>query len=349
MKIVLYTVMISPHQLPLARELVKRVGHEEFRYVYLQDVDDERKRMGWDATVPDTWCRRMLSDDPDLETCEVLLSGVRDVQLFERRTQKRLKTYYMSERWFKPIAGIFPGWIRLCNPGFLRMALRFRRLIRRTEFCRYFYIGEWARHDMLRICGRGFASKMTPWGYFVEPSSARTLVNRHKELPLRILWAGRMLRLKHVETIVKALKEACKRADGAIDYSLTLIGSGPEKDRLEALAKGLPVKFVHFLPLPEVRAQMQLHDVFVFASDARDGWGAVVSEALEEGMHVLGTAETGAAATMLSSEDLFHVKDVDALAKLLERCLALKKAGELFGQGIRQWSAANAAERLLST
>ena len=340
--------MISPHQLPLARELVKRVGAEEFRYVYLQDVDDERVRMGWKATVSETWCRRICPNDIDLETCEILLSGVRDVALFERRTQKRLKTYYMSERWFKPIAGILPGWMKLCSPTFLRMALRFRRLIRMSEFCRYFYIGKWAQHDMLRICGRRYSSKMIPWGYFVEPSSVPMQPNRHKELPLRILWAGRMLRLKHVETIVKALTAVCRKANSVGDYSLTLIGDGPEKDRLAALAKGMQVNFLPFMPLPEVRVQMRQHDVFIFASDARDGWGAVVSEALEEGMYVVGTAETGAAATMLTSNDIFHVKDVDALAKLLERCLALKKAGNLSGQGIGEWSVAKAAERLLS-
>ena len=47
--------------------------------------------------------------------------------------------------------------------------------------------------------------------------------------------------------------------------------------------------------------------------------GAVVSEALEEGMIVLGSRESGAAATILPPELQFSCRDVKGLAKLLEQ------------------------------
>ena len=348
MKIVIYTAMISPHQLPLARELVKIVGVANFRYVYLKRVDEERVRMGWAETSSESWCRQVCVNDVDLETCEILLSGVRDISLFERRCRKNLKTYYMSERWFKPIAGIIPGWVRLFHPPFLRMALQIRHLIRMSDYFRYLHIGKWARCDMLRICGHASECKMVPWGYFVATSSEKVSLVKQNDLPLRILWAGRMIYLKHVYTLVNAMKRLCKGNGPSANYSLTLIGSGPEQNKLISLADGLPVKFMPFLPLDEVRRQMRLHDVYVFTSDARDGWGAVVSEALEEGMHVLGTKETGASSTLLSSEDLFHATDVASLARMLEHCLRLKRAGNLSGQGIGEWSVVKAAERLMS-
>ena len=88
--------------------------------------------------------------------------------------------------------------------------------------------------------------------------------------------------------------------------------------------------------------------VFVFASNAQDGWGAVVSEALEAGLHVLGSRESGAAATMLGEDDLFPAGDWRRLSKLLIRCVQQKQEGTLKGQGIGEWSAEKAADRLLA-
>ena len=63
------------------------------------------------------------------------------------------------------------------------------------------------------------------------------------------------------------------------------------------------------MPVAEVRAFMRSHEVYVLPSNAYEGWGAVVSEALEEGMEVLGTYEAGSSATVLPQENLFHAGD----------------------------------------
>ena len=85
------------------------------------------------------------------------------------------------------------------------------------------------------------------------------------------------------------------------------------------------------------------HDVYVFGSNGYEGWGAVVSEALEEGMRVIGTYEAGASATMLSKEHPFHAGEWRALLCLLEK----ERDGLLPPCSIDDWTAAKAAERLL--
>ena len=65
-------------------------------------------------------------------------------------------------------------------------------------------------------------------------------------------------------------------------------------------------------------------------------------------MHVLGTYEAGSSATLLDDADLFHAGDWRHLARLLTRCVKEKQAGTLKGQGIGEWSAAAAADRLLA-
>lgn len=92
---------------------------------------------------------------------------------------------------------------------------------------------------------------------------------------------------------------------------------------------------------------MRSHDVYVLSSDAQEGWGAALNEALEEEMTVIGTYEAGSSATILSDEWLFHAGDWRRLAGLLDRCGQMTAAGTLSGQGIGDWSAERAAVRLL--
>lgn len=87
------------------------------------------------------------------------------------------------------------------------------------------------------------------------------------------------------------------------------------------------------------------HDVYVLSSNGYEGWGAVVSEALEEGMNVIGTYEAGASATILPKERLFHSGDYKTLAVLLEK----ECKGELPPCTIGNWTAKEAARVITGT
>lgn len=156
----------------------------------------------------------------------------------------------------------------------------------------------------------GLYAKMRLWGYFVAPGEGRPM--QRAEGPLRILWVGRMLDWKRVSTLVEAVK-------GLSDVTLDLYGHGPEEENLKRLAEGCEaIQFHDFVPVEQVRELMRFHDVYVLPSDGYEGWGAVVSEALEEGMAVVGTVEAGASATMLLPERLYTDGDVAALRRILE-------------------------------
>ena len=103
------------------------------------------------------------------------------------------------------------------------------------------------------------------------------------------------------------------------------------------------IKFHPPVQIGEVRKLMREHDVYVFSSNAYEGWGAVVNEALEEGMKVIGTYEAGASATMLPMARLFHAHDAKALALLLEK----ESKGGLPPCSIGDWMAGMAAKSVL--
>ena len=368
MTFTLYTIMPSPHQLPLAQEIVRLVGEENFRYVYDQPLEAERAHMGWSDQGLPAWCvfARDSAAGEWLEQADVMLvGGLRPIDLMERRLAHGRCTLYMSERWFKPIPFAFrnvylPGWLRMFVPSYRKMARRFAALFASPHY-RYLPIGPWAARDMVRVCkmvGAPCAERdFLPWGYFVTPSTFRGSgegAASPQELPdsngpssLKILWVGRMIPLKHVETIVRAVRRIVCKSPPAPPISLTLVGSGPERARLEELSKGLPVEFLPSQPIDKIRGIMRAHDVLVFASNGFDGWGAVVSEALEEGIEVVGTMESGASATLLPRSRQFHCRDSRRLAEILLEMAQGKRDGARVSRMPQGWSACGAAARLM--
>lgn len=380
-KFVMYQDCLSPHQLPLARELLKRLGADDFRYVY-RDADlGGRACLGWKDAAQEHWMvhqgLRRRETEELVEHADVVLTMFRDVDLIERRCRRGLTTFYTSERWFKPlkVAGKgwnmgrgFPGWIRLFVPKYWRMARRFVRLMDDPNFYLLPY-GVHAARDFVRLyhlvhghliaaflarpvkidralggCVEGFP-RLYLWAYFVASSedgdSCRTLPSSSS--PLRVLWVGRMLDWKCVDSIVRALHNLVSFGRSPRSCHLTLVGSGPEESRLKSLVERCQLEdVVSFQPpaaIDEVRQLMRDHDVYVLSSNEYEGWGAVVSEALSEGMRVLGTHEAGSCATILPDSCLFHVGDVKRLANLLSMNVPQV--------GIGPWTAQNAAKWLV--
>ena len=371
-RIAFFTNIVSPHQTPWCRELARLVGGERFRYVYSEPFHDERRAMGWRDDEAGLSC---LVSDSDAardwsENADVLIYDGRDLDLFERRAARGLMTFCMSERWFKPRL----GRLRLLLPSYRRMADRFRVLVR-EGFVTYLPCGVWAARDMAWLCLRGDERRavyaaldardgawrpMQPvggcgwirmWGYFVAPaesSESRQAEPDTHGRALRVLWVGRLLAWKRVDTLFKAASACLEK----FPLVLTVVGDGPERARLERLGRRLfarhpsALDFRHSVPIDDVRALMRSHDVYVLPSNGYEGWGAVVSEAMEEGMDVLGTLEAGSSATMLPRERLFRAGDGRRLAELLARCRGRRMAGETV-PGIGAWSAASAARSLL--
>lgn len=336
MKLVIYTNAISAHQLPLARELALRLGDGEFRYVYTGERDYVRQEVVSD----EPWIvREDALDEQERENllfgCGTLLvGGIRPIDLMERRLAHGKKTFYMSERWFKPVLLLMglslPGWVRLFHPRYFHMAGRFARLFWKEGF-KFLSIGPWAKADMKLICRimgiRIDKEKISDWGYFVdkgidsacnegEVHSVEQAGDVHSVCC--VLWVGRLLSWKRVDAIIRAVGEAAARST-RLNITLDIYGAGPEEMRLKKLAAkyGDAIKFHPPVSMNEVRQLMRDHDLYVFSSNAFEGWGAVVSEALTEGMTVIGTYEAGASAALLPESNLFHCGDRKRLAELL--------------------------------
>lgn len=375
MKFAFFTNIISPHQMPLARELVNLLGADEYRYVYTERKEKERTKLGWGNEGED-WCLQGDENTAVLSEADVLMSGVRAPHLFEKRAKEGKTTLYCSERWFKPPI----GFLRVFVPSYFKMARRIVKLLNESENFYYLPMGIHAARDMARLCGlmngdwkclfrapkvdfertpggkvfsegvRECVGKMRMWGYFVQSSEFRvgSLELNHGihrihgkkgcgSEGVKVLWVGRLLNWKRVDTIIKAVGD-CSKSE---KITLDVYGVGPEEAKLKKLAAkyGDVIKFYPPVPINEVRKLMREHDVYVLSSNGYEGWGAVVSEALEEGMAVIGTYEAGSSATILSESNLFHAGDWRRLKMLLE--------GNVEKVGIGSWTAKSAAIALI--
>lgn len=365
MKVCFYLNSLSPHQRPLFNELASHFPFGECIYIAVDHLGEERQSCGWTEDTADSapilFGARCDSSKINaiVSECSLLICNIRDLDLFMYRAEHNRKTIYFSERWFKPLFGRLPGWFRLFVPHYFLMARSFFKMMAKG-YLKYYGAGVYAVRDM-QLVSRCFGCNkaMSPdviklWGYFVGcQKSVSCNSNQCANKRLSVLYIGRLLRLKHVDVAIKAIK-ACRKmaiSEGRIPPQLDIYGMGKDRKRLERIAHGYNdvIRFFPPVPMGDVRQIMRSHDVLVFLSDAREGWGVVVNEALEEGLRVIGSLESGACATMLSKEWLLSCRDERTLVELLMQCSREKaKCGRILGQGIGNWNVKNAAARLLS-
>lgn len=270
MKILFLTNYFSHHQLALGDALHRLTGGN-FLLGETGEMEVDRRGLGWDATPRPLWARPVTAGEiPGLiDRCDALILGAAPA----RWCRVALKWGKVVLRWSE----------RPLKNGFEPLKYPFR-LVR----WRY----RWPRHPKLWLLAAGagaaedyrrfglFRGQAVKWGYFPPPGSAA----RREKDPALVLWAGRLLELKHPEY---ALRAAARLRGEGILFRMELMGCGPLEEHLRASVRGLglePWVTLTGAARPEdVRRRMEEAGIFLFTSDRREGWGAVLWEAMEGG------------------------------------------------------------------
>jgi glycosyltransferase involved in cell wall biosynthesis len=107
--------------------------------------------------------------------------------------------------------------------------------------------------------------------------------------PLRVLYTGRLSKAKHVDTVIKA---AARALHAGIEIECTVIGVGPERQALEALAAELQiadrVRFTGGIPFQEVVRELASADVLALLSET-EGWPKSIAEGMAFGLVCIGS------------------------------------------------------------
>jgi len=328
-----------------------------FTFVQTQAMEEERVRMGWhEAERPayvrcfyeeEAWCRQLILD------CDIVLFGGTDEEGYIReRLEAGSPVIRISERLYKT------GQWKAVSPRGLRKKYLDHTRYRKAEVY-LLCAGAYVASDF-RLVG-AYPGKMFCWGYFPETRhyAVEELMERkgcgEERIPY-FLWAGRMIDWKHPEL---ALETARHLGEKGLKYRMELIGDGPLRRRMEALADryGLRdrVGFLGYQPPEAVRQYMERADVFLFTSDRQEGWGAVANEAMNSGCALVADHMIGAAPFLVrDGENGFLYEDGkrECLFSLAERLAKDTQLCRRLGQNAYRtitevWNAENAAERLM--
>jgi glycosyltransferase involved in cell wall biosynthesis len=368
LRVLLINNIPTHHQYPLAENLHQLLG-ENFRFACYRPVSADRAAMGWqdnELEIPwmiRAWESEHLHDEYIrwLMESDVIIGLPDDWKELKKRLSKNKLCLPATERPLKPSDPLWGTPPKQRVKSYFRHVLSYYRgkLLRiqrwheiDSPYCHVLAIGAYCPWDFHRM--RLFRNRIWTYGYFVNvptaPPSPRVIQ------PVQILWAGRLVKLKRVEVLIKACKILKEKG---LDFRLKIIGDGPESNSIISLVMDLGLQEMISLHPPvnpqQVRVAMQAAHIYVFPSTQQEGWGAVIGEAMSEGCAVIASDGAGSAPMLVQdgiSGYLFPVDDIECLAKNLEELImAPDKVFQMGLEGWRImksiWSPAVAAERLL--
>lgn len=335
MKIVIYSAVLNQHQAPISDELWK-LTNCNFTFVELTNLNDTKG--GTEDYSKRPYLLRAWESDRNYKiamnlclSADCCIFAGTESLLFEiERMKKNKLSFEMSERWFKK------GLISLFSPRLLKWLLAYHK-------------GGWSEKKLYKLCCSGdcesdhrnlltFKNKCYKWGYFTRVSNFYPHF-RHLNKDnciFKIMWCARFIEWKHPEIPIR-LAEKLKnyfekqiKTDYYSSFHLNMYGDGKLRSQMESLAKNLAVSdyvtFHGYVTNSEIREHLRNHDIFIFTSDKREGWGAVANEAMGEGCVLVASEQIGSVPFLVKDRIngfIFKDQDVDSLFYAVMKAISL--------------------------
>lgn len=176
--------------------------------------------------------------------------------------------------------------------------------------------GSLAAADYRAACGGNTAPAIYSLPYLVSLDEFHTVERTPRVGGLvRFLFCGQLVERKGPDVVIRAFSRLARQCTSA---TLTLVGDGPERSRLEGLVPPelrSRVRFLGAVPFHERTSVFAQADILVHPA-RHEGWGVVIQEAMAAGLPVISSLQTGAAVDLLvdgKSGFLVDAEDEDAL------------------------------------
>jgi glycosyltransferase involved in cell wall biosynthesis len=186
-----------------------------------------------------------------------------------------------------------------------------------------FAISEFSRDNARKIYGRCNEEVVYPAVRFTGPSRSRRGLDRSG---LKVLVHSRIEAYKNIDTVMRGFRRFRDRIGSGAE--LHIVGEGPEKPRLQALAGDLfpggGATFHGYLPQEELLAIYEACDVFALLP-LDEPFGMVFPEAASRGLTLIGS-DHGGPMEILAGGELGQVVDAfnpEALSEALEKVWAM--------------------------
>lgn len=338
MRLVFWQGILSPHQAPYIRALAGRPGWD-VTVVAERPMTPDRVATGW--AVPDLGQARVIIPTTSpvviaLEQCGRdaihLLEGIRGRSIVREVLpilRKRSARVGIISESADSIG--FKGVLR-------RLAYTWRCLTYAKDIDFVMAIGS-EGVGWYRRC-RFPQSRIYPFAYTTDcgrPSEVTLPANSNSSLVL--VFIGRCIDGKGVPTLLRALSAIRTSA-----WTLGVIGDGLALRDWQYLASELGVadscQWLGALPNSAAVEWLRQADILVLPSTGKEGWGAVVNEALMQGVPVLCSDRCGARDLLTESwrGEVFKADSVGSLRDVLARWIDRGKRTPKLTQRIKDWS-----------
>lgn len=353
-----FSNFLNHHQLPFCKAMVEKIG-DGFRFIATEPVHPERLAMGYEdmnnqypfvvrayENAVSHGYAMQLANESDL-----VIAGSAPEEFIRKRVMANKITFHYSERIFKK------GTWRIFDPRILKSLyenhFRYRHL-NLYMLCASAYTA----YDFSLV--KCYVGKAYKWGYFPEVRNydiESLLEEKRKNKRITILWAGRLLKWKHPEMAVYLAK--LLRNDH-IDFELCIIGEGEQENAMRNFIENNNlsnhVKMLGFLSPDSVRKYMESADIFLFTSDYQEGWGAVLSEAMNSGCSVVASHAIGSVPFLIENGRNGFVYKNNSLKDLYKKVFELYDSELLrnrigknaYSTMTETWNAEKAVENLIN-
>lgn len=353
MKLTIVSNYINHHQIPMSNELYEKLG-DNFSFIQTQPMEEERVKMGWGSEVNKIPYLMLFYENPIqcknliMDSDIVVFGGVEDESYIKPRLNAGKIVIRASERLYRE-----GQWKSISPRG------RKKKYEDHTQYANApVYLlchGAYVASDFNIV--HAYPEKKFVWGYFPETIEYKLddlfAIKDHEEV--RLLWAGRFMKLKHPEYAIKA---ALYLKQKGVLFHLDMVGAGELEGMLKELVAryGLndEVTFHGFMPPAKVRGFMEEANIFMFTSNYLEGWGAVLNESMNSACAVVAGHGIGAVPSLIRHGKNGFVYKNENFNEFKNQVLTLARDKNLrkelgvnaYNTIVNEWNPKEAADRL---
>lgn len=354
-KVVFVTNIYNHHQSEVASELY-RLTKGKYLFATTEIMSDERRNMGWGREEIPPYVLQAEQSDEKRETLQkeideadyVLAGGKYFGSLLKTRRKKGKINFHYFERIFRKEP---PKWqmpLRIIKNWW-----RFGRYQNEYLLC----ASAFAARDFTKT--KVFSDKTYKWGYFTKVKKynlEELFSGKRKNDTVSLIWVGRLIELKHPEVSVLAAK---RLAQEGYTFKLNIIGNGEMENQLHSMI--LEYGLQEYVNMPgamtpeQVRLYMEKSDIFLFTSDFREGWGAVLNEAMNSACAVIASHAIGSVPFLIKNGEngmIYHNDDQEEFYSDIKQLfdnpgLRIRLGTSAYQTIYNLWNPQIAAERFL--
>ncbi len=300
MTIVFVSNYYNHHQQPLS-EMLYKLTDGNYYFIATSSIDEERLSLGWkNSWEPFVLCE-YLNDNMHqkcqelIDSADVVIYGSAPEELFKRRLSEGKLTFKYSERVYKAPC----KWYTL-PARTVKYYWKWGRFKNLYLLCASAYAAE----DYAKT--RSFIGKCYKWGYFppvYQYDLPELFAKKNMKSKISLLWVGRFIDWKHPEIPIHIADDL---KNCGLNFEINMIGSGELSGQIECLVEehGLQecVYILGSMSPEEVRIYMEAADIFLMTSDRKEGWGAVLNEAMNSGCAVIANKLIGSVPYLIEHE-----------------------------------------------